>query len=92
MPLTPPAFIRGDVVLEGGLAMTARWPGTETAPNPYFNVQTALAHEARYERMVMELERQDDEVNEIDVSYPISTMPYAPYPFADSAWLQDHAI
>lgn len=88
-----PRFIRGDVLLEMALAESARWPGPSTdKPSPYFNLKLADMHDARAERMIMELERQDDETYEQDLSYqsPLG-FPFAT-PLGDSAWLQSHAI
>lgn len=89
-----PRYIRGDVLLEMALAQAARWPGpSKDSPNPYFNLQLALQHEARAEKMIMELERQDDEVSEHDVKYSqFMQMPFAPLPWADSRFLQSHSI
>ena len=89
---TLPRYLRGDVLLEGALAMAARWPGpSQDKPNPYFSIQLSSMHDARFEQMVMELEKLDDEVYEDDVSYlTASGWPFAP--FADSRWLQSHAF
>jgi hypothetical protein len=89
---TLPRYIRGDVLLEMGLASLARWPGADAEkPNPYFSPQLAGIHEARADRMILELERQDDEVYENDLTYKLSSMPFAT-PFGDSAWLQSHDV
>ena len=90
---TLPRYIRGDVLLEMSLASAARWPGpSNDKPNPYFNSALALQHDKRAEFMIMELERQDDETSEIDARYQALNLPFAPWPFGDSAWLQRHAI
>jgi hypothetical protein len=75
------------------LAEAARWPGpAPDRPNPYFNLQLAAMHEARAEKMLLILERQDDETHESDVSFkqtlgfPMAT------PFGDAEWLQRVAI
>lgn len=88
-----PRYIRGDVLLELALAEAARWPGpAPDRPNPYFSLQLAEMHEARAEKMLLILERQDDETHEADVSFkqtlgfPMAT------PFGDAAWLQRVAI
>lgn len=84
-----PRYIRGDVLLEMALEKAALWPGPSVdEPNPYFSVGLAREHRARAERMVMELERQDDEVNSQDFDYA-SSLPLAPFP--DARWLQSHA-
>jgi len=86
-----PRYIRGDVLLEGALAQAARWPGTKTDPNPYFNLQLAMQHEAKYEKYVMQLETADDEIYESDMLVAsVSQMPIATFPLGDSRWLQAH--
>lgn len=89
-----PRYIRTDVLIEMALTEAARWPGPSTdKPNPYFNSQVALQHERRSEQMIMEMERQDDEVYEQDLTmqYPQMGWPFST-PFGDSRWLQSHAI
>lgn len=86
-----PRYIRGDVLLWMALAECARWPGAEGKPNPYYNLNLAAVHDNRAERMIMELERQDDEVMEQDVRYQRYNLPYA-MALGDSDWLQSHAI
>ena len=86
---TLPRYIRGDVLSEGALASTAMWPGPSIeAPNPYFNLKLAQMHSESFERMVAELERQDDEVFEQNLSY----MYPSGFGVMDSAWLQRHAV
>lgn len=90
-----PRYIRGDVLLEMALAEASRWPGpSPDKPNPMFNVGLAGMHDTRAERMIMEMERQDDEVNEQDAKYQaLATMPFAPLPFlGDASWLQRHSL
>lgn len=89
-----PRYIRGDVLLEMALAEAAKWPGpSKDKPNPYYNQGVAAMHDRRAEQMIMELERQDDEVSEQDLTYqyPGLGWPMAT-PFGDSKWLQSHAI
>lgn len=88
-----PRYIRGDAILECVLAEAARWPGpSQDKPNPYFNLNLAQVHTVRAERMIAELERQDDETYEQDVGFQLPLgFPYAT-PLGDSAWLQSHAI
>jgi len=88
-----PRYIRGDCLLELALAEAARWPGPAAdRPNPYFNMQLAAMHQARAEKMLLELERQDDETYEQDVTFkqtlgfPMAT------PFGDASWLQSQAV
>lgn len=87
-----PYTIRGDVILEGALADLAGWPGNPpNNVNPYYSLAKADRHEKKFQSMVMELERQDDEIFETDVQYSqYIGLPFAPFPFADASWLQTH--
>jgi len=90
---TLPFYIRGDVLMEGALSQCAKWPGTSDNPNPYFNLQLAQLHEGKFYKQLFEMERQDDETNEIDVRYAsVSSMPWAVIPWMDSRFLQTHAL
>jgi len=90
---TLPRYIRGDVLLEMVLAEAAGWPGTSAnQPNVYYNPVTQARHGSRAEKMIGELERQDDETSEIDLTWPAMGLPLAPWPLGDSRWLQSHAV
>ena len=91
---TLPRMIRGDVLLEGALAQCARWPGASSdQPNPYFNLALAMQHEQRFQGMVLEMTRTDDEVMENDVSYTsLSAMSIPSVAWGDSRWLQSHDL
>lgn len=90
-----PRYVREDVLLEMALSQAARWPGTSTEPNPYFNRDLSTQLERRAEFMIGEMERQDDETFLQSVTYP---MRYAPWPFPDAPfpldaqWMQSHSI
>lgn len=88
-----PRYIRGDMLVELALAEAARWPGPSIdKPNPYYNLKLSQMHQARGEQMILEAERQDDEVYEQDLMYQkCAGFPYAT-PFGDASWLQSHAI
>lgn len=89
-----PRYIRGDVILEMALAQAARWPGpSKDAPNPYFNLALAQAHDERGMGMVAEMARTDDEIMENDVTYmSLSAMPFASIPWGDARYLQSHEM
>ena len=91
---TLPRMVRGDVLLEGALAQCAMWPGPSVdKPNPYYNLQLALRHEQRFERMVAELEIRDDALFSEDVKFlEWQSLPFAVIPMLDSRWLQQHSI
>jgi len=87
-----PFYIRGDVILEMALAEAARYPGTKSQPNAYHNLKLADFHTVKAEREIARLELQDDNVYVDDVSYQQAVnMPYAPLPWMDANWMQDHA-
>lgn len=87
-----PQYITGDVLMEMSIEDVARWPGTTEKPNPYFNIPLAQTQAQRVEKLLMNVEVQDDEVYVQSVQYDISQLPFAPLPWGDSAWLQSHAI
>lgn len=89
-----PRTIRGDVLLKMALADMAQWPGNPPdKPNPYFNLGLADRLTAHAERMILELERQDDEIYETDTSYSAYIgMPFAPAPWLDASFIQSHDI
>ena len=89
-----PRYIRGDVLIEGALWQAALWPGpSKDQPNAYFSLQLGLTHQRNFERIVMELERQDDELSDDMIQYSTYTsMPFAAIPLGDSRWLQSHAL
>ena len=88
-----PRYIRGDVLMELALADAARWPRPSTdKPNPYYNLRLAEMHQIRAERMLLQLELQDDNTYEYDLTYQsVTGMPFAA-PYGDSAWVQSHAL
>ncbi len=88
---TLPRYIRGDVLLELALAEAARWPGTEGKENKYNSMRLADYHEAKAQQQIAELEKQDDNGYEDDISYQtVINMPYAPLPWVDANWMQSH--
>lgn len=90
---TIPRLIRGDVLVEGALVDAARWPGAPGQPNPYFNLALASQHEAKFQTLVGELERQDNEIFEQNVQYQVFTqgLPWAPFP-GDARFIQSHLL
>ena len=89
-----PRYIRGDVLIEAALAQAARWPGpSKDAPNPYFNLQLAMQHDARALDMIRDIARTDDELIENNVTYmSLSAMPFAAVPWGDARYLQSHDV
>ncbi len=90
-PQLPPFVAnRGEVLLEMALASAARYPGADSEhPNVYFNLALASMHEIRAQRLIDDLERNDQEVDQTGVDYEI--YPFYPAPWLDGAWQQSHA-
>lgn len=91
---TLPYLIRGDVLVEGALADAARWPGpSREQKSSYYSLGLADRHQLNFERMVGELERQDDELFEQDLKYQMFTagLPWAPFP-GDARFWQSHLL
>lgn len=86
--LPPQVAQRGDVLLDMALANAARTPGLADSPNPYFNLNLALQHEARAFKGLMELELRDDETAAKDLDF--TSWAFAPAPWLDGNFLQTH--
>jgi hypothetical protein len=87
-----PRYLRGDVLIEMALAEAAKWPGLEDKPNPYFNLGLSKFHTDRAEFLIRELEVQDDNIYEQNLTYATSGMSMAPLPWGDAAWLAKHSL
>jgi len=86
---TLPRFLHGDLLVEMALEQAAMWPGpSPDKPNPYFNRDLASMHGKRAEQLIMELERQDEEVAVSNVQYQDSEVTF----LGDSDYLQSHDI
>ena len=90
-PQLPPFVAnRGEVILEMALAACARYPGPSTdKPNVYYDLRLALMHEARAEKMIWDMERNDEEVGVSNISY--EQYPWAPAPWQTGSWQASHA-
>jgi len=89
-----PHRLGGEMLIEHALANAARWPGpSPDKPNPYFSLNLARMHDERFNRMLLDMEKDDDEIYEQDLfsTYPALGWPWA-NPLGDSAWLQSHAL
>jgi hypothetical protein len=72
------------------LAKAASYPGPDSEHrNPYFNLALYGQHNLRAERMLQDLERNDEEVGVTNVTY--QTYPFYPAPWLDGSWQQTHA-
>jgi len=89
-----PRYIRGDVLMEMSLAQASRWPGTDTQKNGYFDMNLSRSFDARTDKMIQEMEVNDDNTFLQDATYQMQRCQWpfqAPFPM-DAAWLQSHAI
>lgn len=76
-----------EVLLEGILQRAAMWPGTEGRKNPYFNLALAGVHAAEFEKKLIEVAVQDDDL--YFESMPLTEFPFADFPW-DASWWQSH--
>lgn len=90
-PQLPPFIAnRGEILLEMALEKCAEFPGGDVDhPNPYYNLKQALYHAAKVEKMMVDLERNDEEVGVSNISYEL--YPLYPAPWNDSRWQQSHS-
>jgi hypothetical protein len=88
-PQLPPFIAnRGEVLLEMALAKAASYPGPDAEhKNPYFNLALYGQHMVTAEKMLWDLERNDQEVGIYNVDY--KSLPFAP--FETGEWMQKHA-
>ena len=86
---TLPRFLHGDVLTEMALEQAAMWPGpSDDKKNPYFNRDLARMHGSRAEQLILEMERQDEEVGNQNINYVNDDVTY----IGDADWLTKHAI
>jgi hypothetical protein len=88
IPIWP---ITTDVLVKGALADVARWPGTMTDPNPYFQrPEYWRSYDADFENHIIDLERQDEDIyiTMLDLD-PFSSYPLAPL---SASFVQSHAL
>lgn len=86
-----PPFVanRGEILLEMALEKAAMYPGTVERPNPYYSLDLAKFHRGRFEDMMVDFERNDEEVGVTRVDY--QNYPYAPAPWYTGQWQQTHS-
>ncbi len=90
-PSLPPFIAnRGEVLIEMALQKCAEYPGPDfDHPNIYFSLKQAAYHAARVSDMLIDLERNDEEVGVTNIDF--QTYPYAPSPWMTGQWEQTHA-
>lgn len=88
--LPPPIAARGEVLLEMALMKAATFPGvSKDQPNPYYSLPLSAQHKAESERLINDLERNDEEVGLSDLWY--NAYPFYPAPWETGQWQQTHA-
>lgn len=86
-PIRP---FRGDVLRKGALAELAMWPGTQTDPNPYFNMGLHSTLSKEFDEGMKEIWKWDQEAAQTAILYEDwEGVPYAPI---DARYLQSHDI
>lgn len=86
-PILP---VRGDVLRKGALAELAMWPGTQTDPNPYFNLGLHSTLTKEFEEGMGQVWKVDQEGAQTAILYEDwEGVPYAPI---DARYLQSHDI
>lgn len=76
-----PYTMRGDVIKLGALAKMARYPGTDTRPNPFAQIARATSFEEKFQDAVAELNTADDYIMETNVSGPEDQWDHALLPW-----------
>jgi hypothetical protein len=90
-PQLPPLIAnRGEVLLEMALEKCAEFPGTDAEHrNIYHDLKQAAYHANKVRDMLIDLERNDEEVGTSNIDY--QAYPFFPSPWMDSQWQQSHA-
>lgn len=90
-PQLPPFIAnRGEILLEMALEKCAEFPGQDAEHlNIYHDLKQAAYHGSKAERMMVDLERNDEEVGISLIDYEI--YPFAPAPWMDGQWQQNHS-
>lgn len=90
---TLPRYIQSNLLLEMALEECAQWPGPSSdKKNPYFSLGLADRHRNRAEQLIVEAQRQDEEVAMINVRYQrLSQLPFSTDVMGDK-WAQVHDV
>ena len=90
-PTLPPLIAnRGDVILEAALQKCAEFPGKDMEHiNIYHDLRQAAYHAAKLKEMMVDLQRNDEEVGVSLIDY--ESYPFAPAPWDTGQWQQTHA-
>lgn len=90
-PQLPPFIAnRGEILLEMALEKCAEFVGADSDHlNPYHDLKQAAYHAAKVDKMLVDLERNDEEIGVTNISYEI--YPLYPAPWGDGRYQQTHA-
>lgn len=90
-PQLPPFIAnRGEVLLEMALEKCAEFPGADAEHrNIYYDLKQAIYHGNKVRDMLIDLERNDEEVGVRSIDY--ENYPFAAAPWMDGQWQQTHA-
>lgn len=90
-PQLPPFVAnRGEVLLEAALEKCAEYPGSDAEhANIYHDLRQAKWHSDKLKDMMIDLERNDEEVGVSNIDY--QEYPFAPAPWGDGHWQATHA-
>jgi hypothetical protein len=90
-PQLPPFIAnRGEVLLEMALEKCSEFPGTDADHrNIYYDLAHARYHRAKWTDLLIDLERNDEEIGMSNLDYQI--FPMYPSPWLDAQWQQRHS-
>jgi len=90
-PQLPPFIAtRGEVLLEMALEKCSEFPGSDSMhPNIYHDLRQAQYHRGKWLDMLVDIEREDEEVGTSLVDY--QKLPMYPGPWWTGQWQQSHA-
>ncbi len=88
-----PRSIPGDLLTQMSMAEVARYPGTDTQKNIYFNPGVAKMLDQQCDERLNVIELRDDEISVENLAYQFPSLLWGyPSVLGDSKWLQNHAI
>lgn len=76
-----------EILLNGALSRCARWPGSSTLKNPYFNLALAADLDMQFEKALTEVNVIDEEL--YFEGLPMASFQWADFPW-DASWMQSH--
>jgi hypothetical protein len=89
--LPPPVANRGEILIEMSLEKCAEFPGEDADHrNIYHDLKQAAYHHNKWLDMLVDLDRNDEEVGNSNIDY--QTYPLYPSPWMDGSWQQRHSV